>query len=84
MYLNAIGASLPEHCHTKEECWTAFMSSDWFERLNARACRDEGGSYLWGANSPIAESLLFKHQRIISRRSRRRAPLLTTMDSCSD
>jgi len=34
--------------------------------------------------SVIAESLLLKHQLIIGGRSRRRAPPLTTMDSCSD
>ncbi len=33
-----------------------------------------------GLRSVIAESLLLKHQLIISRRSRRRAPPLTTMD----
>ena len=33
-----------------------------------------------GVRSVIAESLLLKHQRIISGRSRRRAPALTTMD----
>jgi hypothetical protein len=33
-----------------------------------------------GVRSVIAESLLLKHQLIISRRSRRRAPPLTTMD----
>jgi hypothetical protein len=33
-----------------------------------------------GVHSVIAESLLLKHQLIISRRSRRRAPPLTTSD----
>ncbi len=33
-----------------------------------------------GVRSVIAESLLLKHQLIVSRRSRRRAPTLTTMD----
>ncbi len=33
-----------------------------------------------GVSSVIAESLLLKHQLIISRRSRRRAPPLTTFD----
>ena len=33
-----------------------------------------------GVRSVIAESLLLKHQLIISRRFRRRAPLLTTID----
>ena len=33
-----------------------------------------------GARSVIAESLLLKHQLIVSRRSRRRAPPLTTVD----
>jgi len=37
-----------------------------------------------GVRSVIAESLLLKHQLRINGRFRRRAPPLTTMDSCSD
>ena len=37
-----------------------------------------------GVRAVIAESLLLKHQLIISGRSRRRAPPLTTIDSCLD
>jgi len=37
-----------------------------------------------GVRSVIAESPLLKHQLIISGRRRRRAPPLTTIDSCSD
>jgi len=37
MYLNAIGTALPGRRFTKRECWDAFNSSPWFERLDPRS-----------------------------------------------
>jgi alkylresorcinol/alkylpyrone synthase len=37
MFLNSIGTALPQQRYTKGECWDAFVHSDWFERLGARA-----------------------------------------------
>lgn len=37
MLVNAIGTALPERRFTKSECWNAFTTSSWFERLDARA-----------------------------------------------
>jgi len=37
MFVNAIGTALPPRRYTKSECWDAFASSAWFDRLDARA-----------------------------------------------
>ncbi len=37
MYLNSIGTALPERRYTKQDCWNAFLESDWFNRLDIRA-----------------------------------------------
>jgi alkylresorcinol/alkylpyrone synthase len=63
MYLNAIGTSLPERCFSKRDCWDAFTSSIWFERLDARAhliakavlSRDNGIDERWLAVDSLDE-----------------------------
>lgn len=37
VYLNSIGTALPSHRYTKQQCWEAFLKSEWFSRLDARA-----------------------------------------------
>lgn len=37
MYLQSIGTAVPERRYTKQECWHAFQSSDWFGRLHGRS-----------------------------------------------
>jgi len=37
MFLNAIGTAVPERRYTKADCWDAFASSAWFDRLDARS-----------------------------------------------
>jgi len=37
MYVSAIGTALPDHRYTKQDCWDAFLASDWFERLDRRS-----------------------------------------------
>jgi polyketide synthase Type III len=37
MFLNGLGTANPLQRYTKEECWDAFLASDWFRRLDRRA-----------------------------------------------
>ncbi|MDQ9169254.1 3-oxoacyl-[acyl-carrier-protein] synthase III C-terminal domain-containing protein [Oxalobacteraceae bacterium R-40] len=37
MFINAIGTAVPPHRYSKAQCWEAFKSSDWFNRLSPRA-----------------------------------------------
>jgi 3,5-dihydroxyphenylacetyl-CoA synthase len=37
MFLNGLGTANPPQRYTKEECWDAFLASDWFRRLDRRA-----------------------------------------------
>jgi alkylresorcinol/alkylpyrone synthase len=37
MYVNAIGTSVPGNRYSKQDCWNAFIESDWFERLDRRS-----------------------------------------------
>jgi alkylresorcinol/alkylpyrone synthase len=37
MYVRSVGTALPPRRFTKSDCWHAFTSSSWFERLDARA-----------------------------------------------
>jgi alkylresorcinol/alkylpyrone synthase len=37
MYLAAIGVAVPGNRYTKSECWDAFVTSEWFDRLNPRS-----------------------------------------------
>jgi predicted naringenin-chalcone synthase len=34
MYLNALATATPERRYTKQDCWNAFVASDWFLRLS--------------------------------------------------
>jgi len=63
MYLNAIGTALPEKRYTKRDCWNAFSTSDWFERLDARShavaqmvlTRDNGIEERWLSVDSLGE-----------------------------
>lgn len=37
MYLTALATATPDRRYTKGECWSAFVASDWFLRLDARS-----------------------------------------------
>jgi predicted naringenin-chalcone synthase len=37
MFVSAIGVAVPEHRYTKSDCWDAFATSEWFERLTPRS-----------------------------------------------
>ena len=63
MFLNSIGTALPDKCYTKRDCWEAFATSEWFQRLDARACtvaravlsRDNGIEERWLAVDTLAD-----------------------------
>ncbi len=63
MYVNAIGTALPERSFSKSDCWQAFTTSSWFERLDARAhviakavlSRDNGIDERWLAIDSLDE-----------------------------
>jgi len=37
MFLNAIGTAVPQRRYTKADCWDAFSTSEWFDRLDPRS-----------------------------------------------
>jgi len=37
MYITGIGTAVPEKSYRKSECWQAYKSSAWFQRLNVRS-----------------------------------------------
>ena len=37
MFVTGLGTATPAQRFTKEQCWTAFLSSDWFARLDRRS-----------------------------------------------
>jgi alkylresorcinol/alkylpyrone synthase len=37
MYLTGLGTATPPQRYTKEQCWKAFQSSEWFSRLDRRS-----------------------------------------------
>jgi len=63
MFLNSIGTALPERRYSKSECWEAFATSNWFERLSPRAHavantvlrRDNGIEERWLAVESLEE-----------------------------
>src|SRR5450631_4112434 len=63
MFLNSIGTALPERRYSKGECWEAFVTSNWFERLSPRAHavaktvlrRDNGIEERWLAIESLEE-----------------------------
>jgi alkylresorcinol/alkylpyrone synthase len=63
MFVNGIGTATPAARYTKADCWEAFQASDWFARLDARACavvravlqRDNGIEARRLALSPLAQ-----------------------------
>jgi alkylresorcinol/alkylpyrone synthase len=37
MFLHALGTAHPPHRYTKQQCWDAFLQSEWFDKLDRRA-----------------------------------------------
>jgi alkylresorcinol/alkylpyrone synthase len=37
MYVSATGTAVPDHRYTKQDCWEAFVGSEWFARLAPRS-----------------------------------------------
>jgi predicted naringenin-chalcone synthase len=37
MFLRGLGTAVPSNVYTKAQCWEAFRTSDWFDRLDRRA-----------------------------------------------
>lgn len=37
MFLHALGTAHPPNRYTKQQCWDAFLQSEWFDRLDRRA-----------------------------------------------
>ncbi len=37
MFVHSIGTSLPERHYSKDDCWGAFVASEWFGKLNPRS-----------------------------------------------
>lgn len=54
MFVTGIGTATPPHRYSKSECWDAFKTSDWFNRLGPRA-------------HAIAEAVLLRDNGIESR-----------------
>jgi alkylresorcinol/alkylpyrone synthase len=63
MFLNALATATPARRYTKQDCWSAFVASDWFLRLNDRSRamvravleRDNGIESRWLALDSLAE-----------------------------
>jgi alkylresorcinol/alkylpyrone synthase len=63
MYVNALATATPERRYTKQDCWAAFVASDWFLRLDARSRaigqlvlgHDNGMESRWLALDSLAE-----------------------------
>ncbi len=63
MYLNSLATVTPERRYTKQDCWSAFLASDWFLRLNERSRatvqlvlnRDNGIESRWLALESLAD-----------------------------
>src|SRR5579862_7038086 len=64
MYLNALATATPQRRYTKQDCWNAFIASDWFLRLSDRSRatvrlvleRDNGIESRWLALESLTES----------------------------
>ena len=37
MFLNGLGTAVPSEIYTKAQCWEAFRTSDWYDKLDRRA-----------------------------------------------
>jgi alkylresorcinol/alkylpyrone synthase len=63
MFLSSIGTSLPSNRFSKQDCWNAFTSSEWFDRLDPRShaiakavlSRDNGIEERWLAVDALQE-----------------------------
>jgi predicted naringenin-chalcone synthase len=56
MFLNGIGTAAPPARYTKTDCWEAFQTSEWFERLSGRT-RALARAVLLGENGMEARRL---------------------------
>jgi len=85
MFLTGLGTATPPKRYTKEECWNAFQSSDWFARLDRRShaigeavlLRDNGISMRHLALDSLAEGFTIDPDTL-QRRFVTHAPALAT------
>lgn len=85
MYLNALGTATPDRRYTKRDCWTAFVASDWFLRLDRRTralaqlvlTRDNGMDSRWLAVDSLKEVFAIEPDTL-QRRFATHAPRLAT------
>jgi polyketide synthase Type III len=85
MYLTGLGTATPTRRYTKEQCWNAFLSSDWFSRLDRRShaigeavlLRDNGISTRHLALESLAEGFAIDPDTL-HRRFATHAPALAT------
>lgn len=85
MYLNALATATPPHRYTKGDCWNAFISSDWFLRLDARSralvrhvfTRENGIESRWLAVETLRETFAIDPDTL-ERRFVRHAPQLAS------
>jgi predicted naringenin-chalcone synthase len=85
MFLRSIGTSLPERRYSKDDCWKAFVDSEWFGRLTPRSHaiartalrRDNGIETRWLAVESLDEMFAIDADTL-HRRFATHAPLLAT------
>jgi polyketide synthase Type III len=85
MFLTGLGTATPAQRYTKEQCWSAFQSSDWFARLDRRShaigeavlLRDNGISTRHLALESLAEGFAIDPDTL-HRRLATHAPALAT------
>ena len=85
MFLTGLGTATPAQRYTKEQCWSAFQSSDWFARLDRRShaigeavlLRDNGISTRHLALDSLAEGFAIDPDTL-HRRFAMHAPALAT------
>ena len=85
MFLHSIGTLLPERRYSKDDCWEAFVASEWFEKLNPRSHaiaktvlrRDNGIETRWLAVESLNEIFAIDADTL-HRRFATHAPRLAT------
>ena len=85
MYLTSVGTSVPERCFTKRDCWEAFTTSTWFDRLDGRSHliakavlgRDNGIDERWLAVEALDEVFAIDPDTL-HRRFANHAPVLAS------
>jgi predicted naringenin-chalcone synthase len=83
MYLTSLATAVPTTRYTREECWGAFATSDWFARLDPRSrtlarlllTRDNGMDSRWLAVDSLADAFAINSDTLQARFATH-APLL--------